>query len=33
MSAVDDAKSGDTVNLTVIRDRRTMELKLKLEKH
>ena len=33
MSAVDDAKTGDTVNLTVIRDRRTMELKLKLEKH
>jgi serine protease Do len=33
MSAVDEAKTGDTVNLTVIRDRRTMELKLKLEKH
>ena len=32
MSAVDDAKAGDTVSLTVIRDRRTMELKLKLEK-
>jgi serine protease Do len=33
MSAVDDAKTGDTMNLTVIRDRRTMELTLKLEKH
>jgi serine protease Do len=33
MSAVDDAKTGDTVNLTVIRDRKTMDLKLKLEKH
>ena len=32
MSAVDDAKTGDTVNLTVIRDRRTMDLKLKLQK-
>ncbi|HEX7573934.1 MAG TPA: trypsin-like peptidase domain-containing protein [Bacteroidota bacterium] len=32
LSTVDDAKTGDTVNLTVIRDRRTMELKLKLEK-
>ena len=32
MSAVGDAKAGDTVNLTVIRDRKTMELKLKLEK-
>jgi serine protease Do len=33
MSAVEDAKTGDTVNLTVIRDRKTMELKMKLEKH
>ena len=33
MSAVDDAKTGDTMKLTVIRDRRTMELTLKLEKH
>ena len=33
MSAVDDAKTGDTVSLTVIRDRKTMELKMKLEKH
>jgi len=33
LMSVDDAKTGDTVNLTVIRDRRTMELKLKLEKH
>jgi serine protease Do len=33
MSAVDDAKAGDTVNLTVIRERKTVELKLKLEKH
>jgi serine protease Do len=32
MSAVEDAKTGETVTLTVIRDRRTMDLKLKLEK-
>ncbi len=32
LSTVDDAKTGDTVNLTVIRDRKTIELKLKLEK-
>ncbi len=33
MSAVEDAKTGDTVSLTVIRDRKTMDLKMKLEKH
>ncbi len=32
MSAVDDAKTGDTVDLTVIRDRKKIDLKLKLEK-
>ncbi|HMK38953.1 MAG TPA: trypsin-like peptidase domain-containing protein [Bacteroidota bacterium] len=32
MADVDDAKAGDTMNLTVIRDRRTMDIKLKLEK-
>jgi serine protease Do len=33
MSAVDDAKTGDTVDLTVIRERKKIDLKLKLEKH
>jgi len=33
MSAVEDAKTGDTLKLTVIRDRKTIDLKLKLEKH
>jgi serine protease Do len=32
MSAVDDAKTGDTVNLTVLRDRKSIDLKMKLEK-
>jgi len=32
MSAVDDAKTGDTVDLTVIRERKKIDLKLKLEK-
>jgi len=32
LSAVDDAKTGDTVDLTVIRERKKIDLKLKLEK-
>jgi serine protease Do len=32
MSAIDDARAGDTVNLTVMRDRKAIDLKLKLEK-
>lgn len=32
MSAIDDARAGDTVNLTVMRDRKSIDLKLKLEK-
>jgi serine protease Do len=32
MSAVEDAKPGDTVDLTVIRERKKIDLKLKLEK-
>jgi len=32
LATMDDAKAGDTVSLTVIRDRRTMEIKLTLEK-
>jgi len=32
MSAVEDLKTGDTVTMTVLRDRRQVDLKLKLEK-
>jgi S1-C subfamily serine protease len=32
MSTLDDAQTGDTVRMTVVRDRRTMDLSLKLEK-
>ena len=32
MASLDDARTGDTVRMTVVRDRKTVDLKIKLEK-